>query len=187
MNQQPNLSLAAKSYLSRFYEILDNMMQGMDEARLTDSISQNFIVQMIPHHEAAVQMAHNLLQYTTCIPLQNMALEIIESQTKGIHELEAILESCSRPASDPAVLALYRRRYGHIAQRMFCAMEQACISNNIDANFIREMIPHHQGGAQMAENALRFSPCPQLTPILQAIVRTQREGVCQMERILRCL
>ena len=187
MNQQPNLSLATKSYLSRFYEILDNMMQEMDGAQLTDSISQNFIVQMIPHHEAAVQMSHNLLQYTTCIPLQNMALGIIETQTKGIHEMEAALESCSQPASDSADLALYRRRYGHIVQRMFCAMEQACISNNIDANFIREMIPHHQGAIQMAENALRFSPCPPLVPILQNIVRAQRAGICQMERILRCL
>lgn len=187
MNQQPNLSLVAKSYLSRFYEILDNMVQAMEQAQLTDSISQNFIVQMIPHHEAAVQMAHNLLQYTTCIPLQNIALQIIETQTKGIHEMEAALESCSQPPSDPADLALYRRRYSHITQRMFCAMEQACISNQVDANFIREMIPHHQGAIQMAENALCYSPCPPLVPILRDIVCTQREEVRSMQRILRCL
>ena len=187
MNQQPNLSLVTKSYLSRFYEILDNMMQSMDQAQLTDSISQNFIVQMIPHHEAAVQMAHNLLQYTTCIPLQNMALQIIEEQTKGIHELEAALESCSQPPSNPSDLTLYRRQYSHIAQRIFCAREQACISNQVDANFIREMIPHHRGSIQMAENALRFSPCPPLVPILRSIICTQQEGLRQMERLLCCL
>ena len=177
MNQQPNLSLVTKSYLSRFYEILDNMMQSMDQAQLTDSISQNFIVQMIPHH----------LQYTTCIPLQFMALQIIEEQTKGIHELEAALESCSQPPSNPADLTLYRRQYSHIAQRMFCAMEQACISNQVDANFIREMIPHHRGSIQMAENALRFSPCPPLVPILRSIICTQQKGLRQMERLLCCL
>lgn len=185
MNQQPNLSLVAKSYLSRFYEILDNMIQSMEDARLTDSISQNFIVQMIPHHEAAIQMSHNLLQYTTLIPLQNIAMDIIETQTTGIHEMEAILESCSQLTTDSMDLELYRRSYSHITSSMFCAMENARISNDVNGNFMREMIPHHKGAIQMAENALRFSLCPELVPILQAIIRSQREGVCKMERLLR--
>lgn len=187
MNQHPNLSLVAKSYLSRYHEILDNMIQSMEQAQLTDSISQNFIVQMIPHHEAAVQMAHNLLQYTTCIPLQNIALQIIETQTKGIHEMEALLESCSQLTSSPDDLARYRDCYGQIVQRMFCAMQQACISNQVDADFIREMIPHHRGAIQMAQNALCFSLCPPLVPILRSIVCTQQEEIRQMERILCCL
>lgn len=32
---------------------------------LTDSISGNFIMQMIPHHTAAIEMSANILKYTT--------------------------------------------------------------------------------------------------------------------------
>ena len=39
-----------KQYLCCFYEILDNMIEEMTNAKLTNSISHNFIVQMIPHH-----------------------------------------------------------------------------------------------------------------------------------------
>lgn len=40
------------------------MIQGMTDDELDESISHNFIVQMIPHHKAAIEMSQNLLQYT---------------------------------------------------------------------------------------------------------------------------
>ena len=53
------------------------MIQQMNSAQLSNSISYNFIVQMIPHHKAAIEMSCNLLQYTTLVPLQEIALNII--------------------------------------------------------------------------------------------------------------
>lgn len=50
-----------KQYLCCFYEILDNMIEEMTNAKLTNSISHNFIVQMIPHHQAAIKMSQNIL------------------------------------------------------------------------------------------------------------------------------
>ena len=69
-----NLSNATINYLNYFYEILDEMIYGMTSAKPTESISHTFIVQMIPHHMAAIRMSRNLLLYTTCIPLQNLSL-----------------------------------------------------------------------------------------------------------------
>ncbi len=45
----------------------------MSNAKLTNSISHNFIVQMIPHHEAAIEMSENILKYTSNDSLQNIA------------------------------------------------------------------------------------------------------------------
>ena len=66
-------------------------------------------------------------------------------------------------------------------------MRSAHSDNDINADFIREMIPHHQGAIQMSQNVLRFDICPELVPILQAIITSQREGVNKMERLLRCI
>lgn len=65
-----------KNYLCRFYKILDEMIEGMTNAELTNSLSHNFIVQMIPHHRAAIEMSENLLQFTTFVPLQHIAQNI---------------------------------------------------------------------------------------------------------------
>ena len=54
MDRQCRLSHVAKTYLDTFECILSEMIQEMTEVELTDSISDNFIIQMIPHHRAAV-------------------------------------------------------------------------------------------------------------------------------------
>ena len=91
----------------------------MTEPTLTDSISHNFIVQMIPHHQAAIEMSHNLLQYTTFVPLQNIALHIIESQTKSIEHMKQALDICSELQNTEQELCLYERYFHQITQSMF--------------------------------------------------------------------
>ncbi len=62
----------------------------MKNARMTNSISYNFIVQMIPHHQAAIDMSRNILQYTTCVALQDIAMGIVEEQTKSIENMQKL-------------------------------------------------------------------------------------------------
>ena len=82
--QDLRLSDVTKRYLIRFYDILDEMVDNMTCAELNDSVSHNFIVQMISHHQAAIQMSENILQYTTNLPLQTIAQNIIATQTQSI-------------------------------------------------------------------------------------------------------
>lgn len=180
-------SVVAQKYLARYYEILDNMIQAMQSPELTDSISHNFIVQMIPHHQGAIEMSRNLLQYTTCVPLQNIATHIVEEQTKSIAQMEKALQSCAELRNTERELCLYQRCFAQVTQTMWIDMGGACASNNINVDFMREMIPHHRGAIQMSENALRFALCPELCPILEAIVQSQRAGIREMERLLRCV
>ena len=88
-------SLETRRYLCRFYQILDEMIAKMTGTELTCSISRNFIVQMIPHHEAAIQMSCNLLEYSDCAPVREIAQNIIEEQTKSIENMRDILDCCS--------------------------------------------------------------------------------------------
>lgn len=180
------LSNVTKEYLETFQTVFDNMIQGMTEAELNDSISHNFIVQMIPHHLAAIEMSRNLLKYTTDIPLQDIALGIIEEQTKSIEDMRKIECTCSMLTNSEQMRRSYECRTGQIMQAMFRKMREACSDNDINADFMREMIPHHQGAIAMSETALLYDICPELIPILRAIIVSQQRGVRQMQRLLRC-
>ena len=150
-----------KQYLCCFYEILDNMIEEMTNAKLTNSISHNFIVQMIPHHQAAIKMSQNILQYTTLLPLQNIAKNIISEQTKGIEAMKEILGVCGEQFDSKQDMCLYQNEF--------------------------DQIPHHQGAICMSKNALHFSICPQLIPILQTIIVSQEKGVREMRALLHCI
>lgn len=50
---------------------------------------------MIPHHEGAISMCENLLQYRIDPRLKNVVVCMIEEQTKGVEELKKIQKSFS--------------------------------------------------------------------------------------------
>lgn len=73
----------AKLYLRRFFQILNQMEKQMTSAKVVDNITIYFIRCMIPHHQAAIYMCENLLKYTNYPPLENIANNIIQTQTEG--------------------------------------------------------------------------------------------------------
>lgn len=185
MNHERNLSCSAKNYLKEYREILDKMIRGMTEAELSDSISRNFIVQMIPHHRAAIEMSKNILKYTENNKLIEIAENIISEQTKSIENMKAIQNLCGGHINTCCSIAAYQCRVDQIMKTMFSEMGRAYSDNCINCDFMREMIPHHEGAIKMSKNALRYDICPELKPILNAIISSQEEGVCQMKGLLR--
>ncbi len=178
---------SSDSYFWKYREILSNMIKHMTEAKLTDSISQNFIVQMLPHHWAAIEMSETVLKYTKNRALRYIAENIISEQTKSIEDMEKILASCSEKTNNSRELALYREKTGDIIDTMFREMNNAYFDSNVTCDFIREMIPHHMGAVKMSQNALRFPVCKGLVPILDAIIKSQEKGIRQMETLKKKL
>ena len=178
------LSEDSKTYLCCFYQILDEMIQGMTTAVLNQSISHNFVVQMIPHHKAAIQMSNNILRFTENSFVRRVAQRIIEEQTQGIGRMEEALAVCNQLTNPQMDLRLYQRRMDLIYREMYAKMGSALESNALAAIFMREMIFHHQGAIRMAENALKYDVCTELVPILRSIIVQQRQGVAQMRGLL---
>lgn len=185
MEKKPMLSRITQQYLDTYERILQNMIRQMREVTRTDSISHNFIVRMIPHHQAAIEMSQNLLQYTTNLPLQDIALRIISTQTQGIARMRDILRTCSALGNSRQDLRRYEQSLSAIMQVMFSNMQHARVANDINCNFMWEMIPHHQGAAAMARTALQYPICPELKPVLQSIIATQQQGIMQMQQLQR--
>ncbi len=85
-------------YLEEFQAILDEMIRGMEGAELADSISYNFIVQMIPHHRGAVEMSKWTLEQCICPELVPILEAIVTSQERGIRQMTELLcrlENCN--------------------------------------------------------------------------------------------
>ena len=179
-------STVTQKYLDSYAGILDTMTGTMNCAKENDSISYNFIVKMIPHHQGAIRISEELLRYTTCIALQNIATEIVVTQTKETEEMRKMLCGCAGYRNDGQSLCGYRRQYGIIVTNMFSRMRSACPDNDINISYIRQMIPHHEGGIAMCRNALRFSICPQLRAMLKEAVKNQVKGIEEMKKLLQC-
>lgn len=179
------LSDPSKRYLCCYYQILDEMIQGITTAKLTRSLSHNFIVQMIPHHQAAVRMCRNLLQYSDDGAVRRLAQRITDQQTQGLQAMEGLLADCGQPANPQMDLRLCHRRMELILRELFSQMGSAPEGNRLDLVFLRQMIPHHLGAARMAQNTLRYQVATGLAPVLRSTIDTHCKEVRQMRALLR--
>ena len=88
-----NTQRAVTTYENRYLEITKNMISKMKNSPRYQNINLSFTYEMIPHHEGAVEMCNNLLQYRIDPRLKIVAQTIIREQSKGIIELKNIQEN----------------------------------------------------------------------------------------------
>ncbi len=178
------LSDNTKDYLDNFFGILATMEQKMCSVSATDSISQIYINQMTPHLEAGVAMAKNILKFTTYPQIESLAKDIQDDQTLGISSLRDIYENCSKTKNSPRDVGLYMNESMKIITKMIAAMKNSKTSNNLDADFLTAMIPHHIGAIELNKLALQFDLCPDLNAFAQNEIDFKTHELQQMKNLL---
>lgn len=178
------LSDESKRYLCCYYQILDEMVQGISAAKLTQSISQNTIVQMLPHHRAAVRLCRNILEASNDGAVRRLAQRVAVQQAQAIEQLEAELPDAAQLNSPQMDLRLCQRRMDLIFREMYAQMGAVPESSRLEALFLRQMIPQRQGAIRAARTALRFEVSTGLAPILRSVIDTQSREVGQMRVLL---
>ena len=177
------LSEEAKRYLCCYYQILDGMIQGVSAARLTQSISHNYIVQLLPQHRAAVRLCRNLLEASNDGAVRRLAQRIAAREAETVELLEAELPDADQLTSPQMDLRLFQRRAELISREMYARMGSVPEGNQVDVMFLRQMIPHRQGGLRTARTALRYEVSAGLAPLLRSAIDAQSREVGQMRAL----
>ena len=175
--------IKVKNYLTRFDEILNQMANKMLNSKVTDNITLNFIVCMIPHHQAAIYMCENLLKYTTYKPLQDIAKNIITMQQRGIQQMKQIASTTRGYENSRLDVKNYMNKYLEITKNMINRMKNSKRIMDINLDFVSEMIPHHEGAISMCRNLLQYRIDPRLIKVAESIIKEQSQGVIELKQV----
>jgi uncharacterized protein (DUF305 family) len=87
----------------------------------------------------------------------------------------------SQPKGDngPSSLA-----FAAVNQKMHQGMDIA-FTGNADVDFVKGMIPHHQGAIDMAKTVLAFGKDPEVKKLADEIIKAQESEIALMQEWLR--
>ncbi|MEH6943288.1 DUF305 domain-containing protein [Bacillus sp. JJ722] len=182
------LSEKEQAYIDNHKSILQVMKEKMDRVPKTGDPSLDFLYEMIPHHEAAVSMAENVLKYGSNKQVKKLAMAIVQEQLEDIAQMEALLAKLKKnPQVDKTKEAEYLKGYNAAHKQMMEAMESAESTGNIDKDFLTEMIPHHEGAINMASNILNYTNNEEVKAIAQKIITVQQAQLKEMKQLLQSI
>ncbi len=148
-------------------------------------VDTDFARGMVPHHQGAVDMAETVLRHGKDPEIRTLAEWIIRSQKQEIAWMNRWLERRGSPADSakdvsatPYVVALEAAN-----AKMHEGMDIR-YSGDADYDFVRGMIPHHQGAVDMAQVLIKHGRDLEMKKLASDIILGQNREIKQMQRWL---
>ena len=150
----------------------------------------DFLTGMIPHHQAAVDMAESYLKYGgENKELKELAENIIEVQREEIDQMEKMAGSLKEKGTHNEDQAkAYRQEYDKMFEDGAHGHHMPDSSPaTVDEAFAEGMMMHHQMAVDMARSILEYTDDEEVTQLANAIVEQQEVEISQMKGILEGL
>ena len=165
------------------------MWRAADQLPGDDSLEAGFARDMMVHHDQAVAMALLIRDRTADPRIKTLATDILLTQENQIGQMLGWLNVWGLPATgvEPPMAWMGHptggRMPGMASPEELAHLEQLA-GTAADAEFLRLMIRHHQGGIPMAEEARERSTNTQVRALATAIVASQRAEITAMQDLL---
>ena len=171
----------------------------------TDSAAAGFLRDMQVHHAQAVEMALLVRDRTDDETVRTIAYDMAVTQAGQSGQMYGLLDGWGLPqrSAQPAMtwtqLPAVDGSGGHqmepgspatmpgMATQEQLAQLRAASGDDAVRLFLELMIPHHQGGLEMAEAVLARTTVPQVVSLATGIERAQNSEIAVMRDLLAAL
>jgi len=149
-------------------------MNGMTHMQVTTD--EAFIKGMIPHHQEAVDTSMLIAKNTQNPELKKFAQAVVNGQSAEIEQMKKWHQTWFKK---PYVAdTTYMPMMGDVNQ-------YATGNQTADTQYIKNMIVHHEGAVQMAQQALGFTQRAEIKEMANAIVKTQTTEIVLLKSWLK--
>jgi uncharacterized protein (DUF305 family) len=166
------------------------------------SVDAGFARDMAAHHAQAVELAVLVRDRSTDEEVRTVALDILLTQQNQIGQMAGWLATWDLPAAASAPpMAWMTGEHGHgtaaadddatgyaampgwVSREDLQRLADAA-GSDADRLFLQLMIPHHEGGVEMAEYAVERAQRPQVVALAENIVRSQDRELVALQAML---
>lgn len=133
---------------------------------MTSITNENeFIAQMIPHHNEAIEASVLIATQTADLDLKVFAKSVAVVQSKEVEQMEKWQAEWFKNATGSAQ---YHPMMGDLHN---------ISPEKLDSEYVKGMIAHHQGAVDMANQVLTLNPREEIQTLAESIVSTQQAEI----------
>ncbi len=178
----PNMPISTQLFLQANHD----MHMGMN-IEYTGTPDIDFLRGMIPHHQGAVDMANIVLEHGTNGNAKNLARRIINAQEREMRLMRLWLNRIE--TNHGTHIHENAPSTAEFQMQNMVMHEDMNIefSGNADIDFVRGMIPHHQGAVEMAQTVLEYGTDANVRRFAADVIADQTREINEMNRWLRRL
>ncbi len=162
------------SMMNDSMEGMDHSMMGHDMDSMMVQSDEDFLSQMIPHHQEAIDTAKVILEKSENADLKALAQDIVDAQTSEIAQMESWGKEWF--GSDFKASDDYEAMMPDLSKLEGEELDQA---------FIEGMIEHHEMAIMMAWQLKMITERPELLEMADAIVEAQSSEIETMKGWLK--
>jgi uncharacterized protein (DUF305 family) len=150
------------------------MMGGSGMMGMTVRSEEEFLREMIPHHEEAVRTATEVLERgSDNVAVQALAQNIITAQTSEIKQMRSWYKSW------------YGKDYTPDGSYQPMMRDLSKLSGTtLDEAFLEDMIRHHMGALMMAKSVIPYSTHQEIKTLTENIITSQTKQIAEMKVLL---
>lgn len=122
-----------------------------------------FIDEMIPHHQMALISSEHMISKSQRPEMRQLYENIQKSQSEQIEQMQEWRKEWYPDAGRPSEMMGEEQMGGMMNNGMMDGSMQGMMGGDaLDTMFLKMMIPHHQTGVEMADEALSKAEHPEL-------------------------
>ncbi|GHF58046.1 hypothetical protein GCM10017781_37830 [Deinococcus metalli] len=152
-----------------------SMDMGALEKLSGKAFDRAFLSMMIPHHQAAIDMARAVLPLNKDATVKQWATQVIQDQSREITVMTKLLATYG--GADTAMSATMKSGMAEMATAIKTSKQP-------DQAFVQGMLPHHSSALDMAQLALQKSANSQVLTLARDIVTAQAKEMYDFRRWL---
>ena len=170
----------------------ERMLYAMHKPMMTNNTSNSknidldFLENMIPHHQGAIDSSKLYLEFGSNEKLKEIAQNIINSQEE---EIRFFIELIERNDKDTISVKYdqYNKETKEAMASTMNAINKVKPSDNIDLDFVKSMIEHHQGAIDSSNILLKYGESDEIREVASSIIKEQNEEIKLMQEVLKAL
>lgn len=171
-------------------QIIDAMHMAMMQTPLvkSGSIEKDFLSNMIPHHEGAIESSKRILNFTQNEQIRQIANNIIAAQEKENAQFRTLLAGKSlrtTPLSKTAYEKFIVQEEQIMADMMRGMSEDIDLAGDLDQNFLKAMLAHHEGAIALSKQILGLSKDKTVRQIATKIIKDQERETKEFNALLK--